>query len=96
MFDELMEEYGDIILKCLEVVQNRYEYTILKHPDISCELLDLILRMIWVDIDYIMKSPLENIYEPKTFTKYLLVSKYKHFNKKLGFHTFEPLMARFV
>ena len=96
MFDELMEEYGDIILKCLEVVQNRYEYTILKHPDISCELLDLIIRMTWVDIDYIMKSPIENIYEPKTFTKYLLVSKYKHFNKKLGFRTFEPLMAKFV
>jgi hypothetical protein len=52
--------------------------------------------MTWVDIDYIMKSPIENIYEPKTFTKYLLVSKYKHFNKKLGFRTFEPLMAKFV
>ena len=90
MFDELMEEYDDILLQCIEVVQNRFQYTILKHPDISCELLDVVLRMTWVDIDYLLNEPDDNVIEPKTFTKYLLVSKYEHFNKTLGFHTFEP------
>jgi hypothetical protein len=90
MFDELMEEYDDILLKCIEVVQNRFQYTILKHPDISCELLDVVLRMTWVDIDYMLNDPDDNVIEPKTFTKYLLVSKYERFNKTRGFHTFEP------
>jgi hypothetical protein len=90
MFDELIEEYDDILLKCIEVVQNRYEYAILKHPDISCELLDVVLRMTWVDIDYMLNDPDDNVIEPMTFTKYLLVSKYEHFNKTQGFHTFEP------
>lgn len=90
MFDELMEEYDDILLQCIEVVQNRFQYTILKHPDISCELLDVVLRMTWVDIDYMLNDPGDNVIEPMTFTKYLLVSKYEHFNKTQGFRTFEP------
>ena len=85
-----MEDYGDIVLQCLEVVQNRYEYMMLKYPKISCEKLDIILRMTWIDIDFLMDSPIENIYEPKTFTRYLMVSKYNHFNKKSDFHIFEP------
>lgn len=90
MFDELMEEYSDIILNCLEVVQNRYEYTLLKYPNIVCDELDVVMRMTWVDIDYLMNNLIENIYEPKTFMRYLMVSKYEHFNKKSGFHIFEP------
>ena len=77
IFDELMEEYDDILLQCIEVVQNRYEYVTLKYPDISCDKLDIILRMTWIDIDYLMDSPIENIYEPMTFEKYLMISKYK-------------------
>jgi hypothetical protein len=77
IFDELMEEYDDIILQCIEVVQNRYEYVTLKYPDISCDKLDIILRMTWIDVDYLMDSPIENIYEPMTFEKYLMISKYK-------------------
>jgi hypothetical protein len=83
IFDELMEDYGDIVLQCLEVVQNRYEYMMLKYPKISCEKLDIILRMTWIDIDFLMNSPIENIYEPRTFEKYLMVSKYR---KKMSVH----------
>ena len=77
MFDELMEEYDDIILQCLEVVQNRYEYALSKYPDISCDMLDIIMRVTWVDIDYLMNNPDQHIYEPKTFERYLMVSKYE-------------------
>ena len=77
MFDELMEEYDDIILQCLEVVQNRYEYALSKYPDISCDMLDIIMRVTWVDIDYLMNNQDQHIYEPKTFERYLMVSKYE-------------------
>lgn len=43
IFDELMDDYGDIVIQCLEVVQNRYEYMMLKYPNIPCEELDIIL-----------------------------------------------------
>ena len=83
IFDELMEEYSDIVLQCLEVVQNRYKHMMLKHPNISCEDLDIILRMVWINIDHLMNNPIENIYEPRTFEKYLMVSKYQ---KKMSVH----------
>lgn len=76
MFDELMEEYDDIILQCLEVVQNRYEYTITKYPKISCDMLDIIMRVTWVDIDYLMNNTTKVVYEPKTYEEFLMVSKY--------------------
>lgn len=77
MFNELMEEYSDIILRCLEVVQNRYKYMMCKYPTISCELLDLVMRMVWINIDFLMNVPHKKVYEPKTFEKYLMVSKYE-------------------
>ncbi len=83
IFDELMGDYIDIVLECLEVVQNRYEYMMLKYPGISCKKLDIILRMTWIDIDYLMNSPIENIYEPMTFEKYLMVSKDKEMSNSL-------------
>jgi len=55
----------------------------LKYPGISCKKLDIILRMTWIDIDYLMNSPIENIYEPMTFEKYLMVSKDKEMSNSL-------------
>jgi len=77
IFDELMEEYDDIVLQCLEVVQNRFEYMMLKYPKISCEKLDIILRMTWIDIDYLLDNQTIIVYEPRTFEKYLMVSKHR-------------------
>jgi hypothetical protein len=61
----------------LEVVQNRYEYTITKYPNISCDMLDIIMRVTWVDIDYLMNNTIKVIYEPKTYEEFLMVSKYE-------------------
>jgi hypothetical protein len=83
IFDELMEEYGDILLQILEIVQNRYEYTMLKCPKIPCDLLDLVMRMTWVNLDYMLNTPPDIFYEPRTFEKYLMVSKYE---KKMSVH----------
>jgi hypothetical protein len=76
MFNELMEDYSDIVLQCLAAVQYRYRYTICKYPTISCDQLDLVMRMVWVNIDYMLNTPPYIFYEPKTFEKYLMISKY--------------------
>jgi hypothetical protein len=84
IFDEFTEEYMDIIHMCLSVVQNRFEYIICKYPKISCEELDTVLRMTWVDVDYLMNEPSVKMQpEPRTFEKYLMVSKH---NKKMSVH----------
>jgi hypothetical protein len=82
IFDELGKDYFDILLQCVEVVQNRFEYVMCKYPKISCEVLNLVLGTTWMDVDYLLNFRQERVYEPKTFTKYLLVSKYNEFTKE--------------
>jgi hypothetical protein len=33
--------------------------------------------MTWIDIDYLMNNFTETVYEPRTFEKYLMISKYQ-------------------
>ena len=77
IFDELGEDYGDILLQCVEVVQNRFEYMMCKYPKISCEVLNLVLGITWMDVDYLLNVRQEPVYEPRTYEKYLMVSKHK-------------------
>lgn len=74
VFDELFEDYSDILIDCLETVQNRYEYTISKYPNISCDALDFVIRLCWVDVDYILNNYRVKMYEPATYKKYIMVS----------------------
>ena len=77
IFVELSEDYSDILIECLEVVQNRFEYIMTKYPKISPYVLSLILGFTWMDIDYLLNVRQERIYEPRTYEKYLMVSKYE-------------------
>jgi len=77
IFEELGETYDDIILSCIEVVQTRFNYIMKKYPGIPCEILDLILGMTWLDINYLLNVRQEKIYEPRTYEKYLMVSRYE-------------------
>jgi hypothetical protein len=74
VFDELFDDYSDILIDCLETVQNRYEYAVSKYPNISCDALDFVIRMSWVDVDYILNSSGIKLYEPATYKKYIMVS----------------------
>lgn len=85
IFEELMEEYSDVVLQFLEVVQNRYEYTLSNYPNISCEELDIVLRMTWVDVDFLMNNKHENVYEPKTYTRYLFINGTEYNIKNLSY-----------
>jgi hypothetical protein len=85
IFEEMEEEYQDVLLQCLEVVQNRFEYVSHKYPNITLDELDFVLRVTWIDIDYLMNESYSTP-EPKTFMKYLLVSKYAGVNRKHLYH----------
>lgn len=87
IFDELGDEYQDVLLQCLEVVQNRFEYVTCKYPHLTRDELSFVLRVTWVDIDYLLNGPSMRVYpEPMTFTRYLMVSKYGGVNRKHLYH----------
>ena len=90
VFDELFEDYSDILIDCLETVQNRYEYTVSKYPNISCDELDWIIRLSWLDVDYLLNIPSVMIHEPATYKKYIMVSncKYGVINNKHPLHIY--------
>jgi len=78
MFDELGEDYIDVLLQCLEVVQNRFEYVTHKYPKLTRDELNFVLRMTWLNIDYLLNGPMMKVYpEPRTFEKFIMVSKYE-------------------
>jgi len=77
--------YDDIVLNILDLVQKRYLYTLLSCPCISCDDLDLVMRMTWVNVDYMLNTSGEIFYEPRTFEKYLMVSKLRVFESSYKF-----------
>ena len=60
--NELEKEYLDVLVPCLEVIQNRFNYIMCKYPDISCEELSFVLRVTWVDVDVLMNETPSVIY----------------------------------
>lgn len=78
IFEELADEYSDILLQCLEVVQNRFEYMMHKYPKVSHETLAWILSVTWIDVDDLMNEYPKKFYEPVMSDKYLMVSRYKY------------------
>ena len=73
--DELRAEYLDVILACISVVQARFEYTMRVYPTISCEDLDFVLRVTWVDVDVLMRDTRVRVYEPQMYRKFLFISR---------------------
>jgi len=82
--DELEEEYLDVLVPCLEVIQNRFNYIMCKYPDMSCEELSFVLRVTWVDVDVLMNETPSVIYEPKTFMRYIFVNGTEYDVKNLS------------
>ena len=50
IFDELYEEYGDMILLCIRLIQERYTLLMTYTPDITCESLAYILPLSWLEL----------------------------------------------
>jgi hypothetical protein len=77
LFEQYNEEYKDVIMTFFNVIQNRYEYIKLNYTNVACEVLEPLLRVTWIDVDYLMNNSNEIFYEPFTFEKYLMISKYE-------------------
>ncbi len=67
---ELLETFGDLILHCISFVQERYKFVMRTYPWLTCDDLDYVLRATWLRL----KPPGYGVYEPATYTKYLMVS----------------------
>jgi len=48
-----------------------------KYPKISCEVLNLVLGITWMDVDYLLNVRQEPVYEPRTYEKYLMIGKHE-------------------
>ena len=76
LFEQYNEEFKDVVMTFFNVIQNRYEYIKLNYPNVACEVLEPLLRVTWIDVDYLMNNSNERFYEPFTFEGYLMISKY--------------------
>ena len=88
LFEQYNEEYKDVIMTFFNVIQNRYEYIKLNYPNVACEVLEPLLRVTWIDVDYLMNNSNEIFYEPFTFEKYLMISKYENIIFKYSRYVF--------
>jgi hypothetical protein len=86
----LQDDYIDVLLQFMEVVQNRYEYTMVKYPNITCGELNVVLRVAWIDVDSLMNNEKLFLYEPQPHLLYLFINGTEYGVKNLS-HT-QPLM----
>ena len=76
VMEEVMEQVEcDVLDVCLMVIQERYVYTIKKWPGISRDLLNVVMRLVCVDVDVLMGVDRNRVWEPRTFEKFLFTSK---------------------
>jgi hypothetical protein len=73
--DELRAEYLDMVLLCISAVQVRFDYIMCAYPRVSCEYLDFVLRVTWVDVDTLMCGVPVVVYEPQMYRKFLFINR---------------------
>jgi hypothetical protein len=82
--DELRDEYLDVMLACLEVTQNRFNYAVSRYPAISSENLYIVLRVSWVPVDSLMNGVCGEVHEPQTYRRYLFVNRTEYGVKNIN------------
>jgi hypothetical protein len=76
VMEEVMEQVEcDVLDVCLMIIQQRYVYTIKKWPEIKRDLLNVVMRLVCVDVDVLMGVDRRLFWEPRTFEKFLFTSK---------------------
>ncbi len=75
MFEEYFDEYKDVFMIFLLVVQERFNYTLKKFQNITMEQMDLVLRYTWISICDLVEDTTYIIYEPQTYRKFLFVGR---------------------
>jgi hypothetical protein len=59
----------------LLVIQERFNYTLKKFPNITMEQMNVVLRYTWISIDDLVDDTTFVIYEPQTYRKFLFVGR---------------------
>jgi len=88
----LQDDCIDALLECMEIVQNRYEYTMVKYPNITCDELNVVLRVLWVDVDLLMNNEMLFLHEPQPHLLYLFINGTEYGVKNLS-HTQHVMKA---
>lgn len=74
LFEDYSNEYSHIFLICMSVIQERYNYTVKKYPDVTTDELNLILHFSWIPIEDLMSDEDLHVIEPQKHEKYLFVN----------------------
>jgi hypothetical protein len=75
MFEGYSDEYQDVFMICLSVIQERFNYTLKKYLNITTDQMNDILRYTWISISTLVGDDRYIIYEPPPYRKFLFVGK---------------------
>jgi hypothetical protein len=75
MFEEYSDEYQDIFMICLSVIQERFNYILRKYSNIPLEQMSTVLRYTWISVSDLVDDNTYIVYEPQTYRKFLFVGK---------------------
>ena len=75
LFEDYFDEYKNVFMFFLLVVQERFKYTMKKFPNITTEQMDVVLRYTWISIGDLVEDSTYIIYEPQTYRKFLFVGR---------------------
>lgn len=75
LFEDYFDEYKHIFMFFLLVVQERFNYTLKRFPNITTEQMNVVLRYTWISIGDLVEDTTYIIYEPQTYRKFLFVGR---------------------
>jgi len=75
LFEDYLDEYSDIFMIFLLVIQERFNYTLKKFPDITIEQMNDVLLYTWISISDLVEDTTYIVYEPQTYRKFLFVGR---------------------
>jgi hypothetical protein len=75
LFEDYLDEYSDIFMIFLLVIQERFNYTLKRFPDITTEQMNDVLRYTWISIGDLVDDNTFVIYEPQVYRKLLFVGR---------------------
>jgi len=75
LFEDYFDEYKHVFMFFLLVVQERFNYTLKKFPNITTEQMNVVLRYTWISIGDLVEDTAYIIYEPQTYRKFLFVGR---------------------
>ena len=80
VFRDCDETYKDVLLSCISLVQERFNYVSKRFPDLEPDDIDFILRYSWIPIEALLDHHFIEYYDIFTFENLLFVNRTKYGN----------------